>query len=714
MATTARQIGISIDINARTNLDDFNRIDPLIRAVNDDGLYMNAGGGQNMDVNTFLEVPPRVAITISGEEFYTLGRLGAPGGFGQTIAIRKLNDPTVYALKRQLDEADHDTALAIIKEAIIGRALYNFTNNRAIPQLDTGPACLNVYTVVKSQRTRAMTIRGTLLNCKYYYILMEKGEDTFKNALERHGGANIANFLSYTRRLAIWLNYLYRNYNYVHGDLKSNNILVDGNGHLRFIDYGFNRITVNGLPITAQNWIVHTDFRDFTLYAHELYYISPMVRNNNVARDFIEWCLTTGTNATLLPGTNFYDGITIPRLWDEAYTFLQNANSRNPNGNAIQILRYTVASAPDNTPAANAPPNPFVPPPPPPPAPVARGRVGLGALGGPGIAGLGALGGPGRAGLGAMGGPGRAGVGAPAAARLPLLVIGVRPRVPEIDAQEERYRVAATELLQRAALDRANFASGFEIDIHIYQNARAQWLTSEQTWEHYIMPLHSRLRRDSDALIQAYRNSLGPYYSSIYTQPHDIRAIDQAQQNFFNAIDALRTARRADDAAQAAAAAAAAVPAPVSLVPAAAAVGMRQRRRAGSPGLPAAPLPPQIMGFGPHPRLARAAAPASLPAPAAVPAAPQVPVLPPAPRGRLNPVFCRNVATAVGFIGTGAVVGFLGLPIIGIGGAVGCLAGMGIGIQTRNVLLERRLIGGKTRKQKRKSAKKTKKKNHIL
>jgi hypothetical protein len=47
------------------------------------------------------------------------------------------------------------------------------------------------------------------------------------------------------------------------------------------------------------------------------------------------------------------------------------------------------------------------------------------------------------------------------------------------------------------------------------------------------------------------------------------------------------------------------------------------------------------------------------------------------------------------------------LPLVGVGATLGCIAGLALGIQASNVAENRRLIGGTTRKQKRKEKRKS-------
>ena len=83
----------------------------------------------------------------------------------------------------------------------------------------------------------------------HFYIVMELCEmGTLFNVLFRTGRLREEIAIIYITELAFALKYLHREQNIIHRDIKVENILVDGNGHVRLCDFGFSTITEDEAP----------------------------------------------------------------------------------------------------------------------------------------------------------------------------------------------------------------------------------------------------------------------------------------------------------------------------------------------------------------------------------------------------------------------------------------------------------------------------------
>jgi hypothetical protein len=172
--------------------------------------------------------------------------------------------------------------------------------------------------------------------------------------------ANPAQLRPCFKRLAEWLQSLQASCNFIHADFKGNNILMDSRNHLRIIDYGWNRMTINGVLITSKlDGTVYTNWRDFTLLAHYIYLVSPRARSapNTALLQFItQGCLWRGYG-------NLWTALTYTRNmrnFGAGYMWLDSADG-NTNGTPTAVLRQLAAVASHATAASAAPPNPFQP-----------------------------------------------------------------------------------------------------------------------------------------------------------------------------------------------------------------------------------------------------------------------------------------------------------------------------------------------------------------
>lgn len=292
MAIDFRKIGINLEINAETDFTNVRAIKDSLLVVND-SLISSVVGGKLMEMPEFSKDP---ILTVNGISLYT-GQAISRGSYGSTIKVSTEPRPVdyqhndtrqMYALKRQVARNDAEI-ISIVKEAIIGHALYKKTSTKAVP-FETGPACLNVFAVF-----RGWTLNAAAVRC--YYILMELGNKQLSKYLTAHPHQALPAF----KRLAKWLDVLNTNDEYIHGDFKGNNIMVDSAGHLRIIDYGWNQMRVNGLLIKSKSNIHYNRWRDFTLLFHYIGCFVPSVIGDPSSRMFIESRLGNTTIDDLSP-----------------------------------------------------------------------------------------------------------------------------------------------------------------------------------------------------------------------------------------------------------------------------------------------------------------------------------------------------------------------------------------------------------------------------
>jgi serine/threonine protein kinase len=353
---SVREIGINIDIDARFRENDLLRAGvvaeiPLADYAGLRDMHRN-GLSCDMAENTFGR--RSVAIRINGVDFYTLANIGNPGGSGSAISLCT-QDGTQYCMKRQIvREGNIEEEKTIIKEAIIGHALYKKTS--AGGYFETGPVCTKIFYLVKGAQRVTVEGQGNRLHVAYY-MLMEKGSRTFGEYLES-SDLHAGNFRTYVMRLAQWLQYLNENYGYIHADFKSNNILMDESNHIRLIDFGWNKMTINDVVIKARNDVQYTDWRDFTLLSNEQRLYSIRVKanpNNNALIQNILEGATFQNNRRW--GTMWSNRV----RWEDTYTFLNNINTINPHGTATYVRNFLhrMGIVAEASIAAASPQNPF-------------------------------------------------------------------------------------------------------------------------------------------------------------------------------------------------------------------------------------------------------------------------------------------------------------------------------------------------------------------
>lgn len=273
----------------------------------------------------------RVVITIDGVDFYSLGLAGAEGTFGAALIVRTCSNPNEYILKCQEVSADNPIS-SHVKETIVGHSLYEYSNTGMAP-FETGPACFKTYKIVKGNLQNGHA-NGVL----FTYILMEKGDNIIANLWRINPNRY---FLTQQKRLALWLQDLQANYEYVHNDCKNNNIMHDINRHVRIIDFGWNQLLVNGLLIVCRADENPTAWRDFTLLNHSVALFNRQlgdVMDEPDLANYVVDMLSGGVRPYHAPVENLWDDITNNLQWVAGYDFCRDPESINPNAEPAAVI----------------------------------------------------------------------------------------------------------------------------------------------------------------------------------------------------------------------------------------------------------------------------------------------------------------------------------------------------------------------------------------
>jgi hypothetical protein len=342
MALDFRGIGVNLQITAANAhvLDDPERIKAAIQEVNDRNLYDSPSSKTMM--------PGRV-IQINGVPFRTQGDVLA-GGLGAVITVA---DPTGqrYKLKRVFPLPENPVP-PTVKEFLIGHLVSQAASLSGFP---AAPGTLKPYWVVKGGR-RSDSQRP-------YYALLEEGGQT----LERYLTSRPNQTLSCFKTIATQIQSLQASNQFVHADLKPNNILLDANGHLRIIDFGFSRVIQNGVTVRTKSAGDYNNWRDLTHLAIGIAWLC------NTA-----YVANAGILSTFLQGKGGWPmRVLQARNPNELYLhLLPDGGAENVNALPSSVLAALARYPLYNPPAAPSPPSPFgSAPPPPPPAPPAPGAL---------------------------------------------------------------------------------------------------------------------------------------------------------------------------------------------------------------------------------------------------------------------------------------------------------------------------------------------------
>jgi serine/threonine protein kinase len=204
------------------------------------------------------KAPNNSFISINGKDYIILSNLGH-GTYGTVYKLFNKDDRKMYALKVQMD-INRMYFIEAINHFILKK--YSSVSNN-IPE---------IYTIGKAIHDH------TINRHVYIYTLMEYlTGNTLNNIISGH--TNISKpdkTKEYLCKIPSILQSLQTEFNFTHGDFKSDNIFITTTGDIKIIDYGFSRIDYKSIKIEASRDF-NTSFkpgRDFTVLMTFIYYFN--------------------------------------------------------------------------------------------------------------------------------------------------------------------------------------------------------------------------------------------------------------------------------------------------------------------------------------------------------------------------------------------------------------------------------------------------------
>lgn len=268
---------------------------------------------------------------------YTVGSLLGKGSYGKTLQATHSIDNTVSAIKVLDIGKSHNQREFIrntVKESIINIVLEKTSANQP-----DGPFVPELYEMAIDVQRNLLLIRQERL----YDTLAQM----YNSSTKEQNEYNIPETLG---DLAYVLNFFYKELEFNHRDLKSDNVMYklskSGKAMIRLIDFGFSCLTWNGVKISGTHFFplnvqCYVPSRDLTQFVYEIWY-SFRSRFSMKTQKLLEELLTFPTGnkmCSLFKGCS-YQGHSVHGWGSNLYEFLNLPEVHNPKAVPNAMYRH--------------------------------------------------------------------------------------------------------------------------------------------------------------------------------------------------------------------------------------------------------------------------------------------------------------------------------------------------------------------------------------
>lgn len=270
------------------------------------------------------------ALRFSGvtNNVYTFGKKLGGGTYGTVYECTRESDKLPCCIK----VINNIEIRNLIKEAIIQIIIVETTKNKQYPDLGfNGPFAPIIYDIAydKSNNTG--------------YLVCQQMKNTFSKMLEnREGHPDLMKATAVGLiQISTMLSELYKTLNFNHRDFKSDNCMYirdeQNRIQMRLIDFGFSYIKYKGLIVRSTSYDFDYDSlpsRDMTQIMYELYHYHKYLPNK--IRGALADLLTFPYDNSVC---KMYSTCNKMKEWKHTYTFLNNPDAFNPNGDADVVKK---------------------------------------------------------------------------------------------------------------------------------------------------------------------------------------------------------------------------------------------------------------------------------------------------------------------------------------------------------------------------------------